>query len=100
MKKEACQKSVSFLQATLYLWNLQWEKWEKPAFKFSDVLEYLNESRFHSCRTVVHYIEKWNPQSKYISSTSDYLAEYFVKTDFIIGFYDQTTVFPVRTSPC
>ena len=55
----------------------------QSAFKLCDVLEWPNESQFHRYRTIIHIIEKWNPQRKYILSTSDYLAEYFLRTDFI-----------------
>ena len=62
-------------------------KWRQasfqPAFKLYDVLEFPYEPCFHSYRNIIRYIEKWDPQCKYILSTWDYLAEYFVKTDFI-----------------
>ena len=59
------------------LWNLQRENRNKPAFKLCYVLECTNESHFYSCRTIIHYLEKWNPQSKFILSTTlDYLAEF------------------------
>ena len=55
----------------------------QSAFKLCDVLGWPHESQFDRYRTIIHNIEKWNPQRKYILSTSDYLAEYFLKTDFI-----------------
>ena len=42
-KKGVCQKSASFLQAKLCLWNLQRENWGKPAFiQLSNCMTYWN----------------------------------------------------------
>ena len=53
-----------------------------PAFKECDVLM-PKGIPLHSYRTIIHYIEKRNRQSKFILSTWDYLRKYFVKTVFI-----------------
>ena len=42
----ACQQFVSFLQATLCLWNLEQKNRGKPAFKLCDAWLCPNESRF------------------------------------------------------
>ena len=57
----ACQQSESFPQTTVFMKftaaKLRQASFQ-PYFKLCDVLEFTNESRFHSYRTIIYYTEK------------------------------------------